>query len=524
MRKVGYNFLIEHFELLVPPLTMHVYQGEDPEDVTRTTGQYKIKILAKSKTVGSSIPDQIAAAIKYEGIRLVYLYPIFEKIDTEELAEYINDRPNAKLRRAIWYLYEWLMEVRLDVPDSNSRYMELLDEKYYFTAKEGHKDQRTRVINNCIGNKKFCPVVRKTKALEKWAKVDMMQLKQNSLEKLSDHLNTEILGRSVTYLYTKETKSSTEIEKEDTTASKTQKFFRVLKSSGTIELSKQRLLFIQNQIVNGPLKDTNYRNQEIYVGETRHTKNGPEENIHYIGPTFEEVPSLMRGLLEMHEKLMLEGDLPPLIHAAILSFGLVYIHPFSDGNGRVHRYLIHDVLKARSPNHDDLIIPVSAAILNHSKEYDAVLEKISKPIMAMMDFDLVEEDNSIIINNPMSYLYRYPDFTDHVIFLYEMMGAALKVDLLQEIIFILKFDKIKKQINDRYDLENKELDLLVKRLLQNEGAVSNRVRRQYSKYFDDDAFNFVEKTAIEITSFFDGFLTKKTDTEEESQISANSGL
>ena len=37
-------------------------------------------------------------------------------------------------------------------------------------------------------------------------------------------------------------------------------------------------------------------------------------------------------------------ELDAVIAAAILAFGFVYIHPFEDGNGRIHRYLIHHVL------------------------------------------------------------------------------------------------------------------------------------------------------------------------------------
>lgn len=517
MKKVGYNFLIEAFSLLVPPLTMHLYQGDGADDEVREHGQYKVKILAKKRATAPGVFENISTAIKYEGIRLVYLYPLFHKIDKEELSEYINKRPNAEIRRAIWYLFEWLTGQQLGVPDSKARYMNLLDDRYYFTLPSGVKDQRTRVINNCIGNKEFCPIIRKTRALQKWSKVDMIQIKQESLQKLSKHLNTEILGRSVTYLYTKETKSSTEIEKEDGALNKTQKFFRVLKTSGIIGLSKQRLLFVQNQIVrDAAKKDSDYRSQEIYVGETRHTKHGPEENIHYIGPSFNEVPALMKGLLRMHEQLMLDGSLPPMIHAAILSFGLVYIHPFSDGNGRIHRYLIHDVLKARTPSSDDLIIPVSAAILNNTKAYDTVLEIISKPIMAMLDFD-VKEENSIVINNSLSYLYRYPDFTEHVIFLYKMMKEALNVDLLQEIIFILKFDKIKKEINSRYDIVNKELDLLVTLLLQNNGKPSKKVKKRYSDILGENGLCFVSETSETTIKFFDSLMLEVDQGAENEQ-------
>ena len=34
----------------------------------------------------------------------------------------------------------------------------------------------------------------------------------------------------------------------------------------------------------------------------------------------------------------------PVIHSAAVAFGFVFIHPFMDGNGPLHRYLIHEEL------------------------------------------------------------------------------------------------------------------------------------------------------------------------------------
>lgn len=49
-------------------------------------------------------------------------------------------------------------------------------------------------------------------------------------------------------------------------------------------------------------------------------------------------------------------------------------HPFLDGNGRIHRFLIHDLLTRDSLTEQGLIIPVSAHMLNNMKDYDAALE------------------------------------------------------------------------------------------------------------------------------------------------------
>src|SRR3546814_19688641 len=52
-----------------------------------------------------------------------------------------------------------------------------------------------------------------------------------------------------------------------------------------------------------------------------------------------------------------------VIAAAVLAFGFVYIHPFQDGNGRIHRYLIHHTLAERGLNPPCVVFPVSAAVL-----------------------------------------------------------------------------------------------------------------------------------------------------------------
>ena len=53
----------------------------------------------------------------------------------------------------------------------------------------------------------------------------------------------------------------------------------------------------------------------------------------------------------------------PVVAAAVSSFAFVFIHPFEDGNGRIHRFLIHHVLSRRGYSPPGVIFPVSAAIL-----------------------------------------------------------------------------------------------------------------------------------------------------------------
>ena len=61
--------------------------------------------------------------------------------------------------------------------------------------------------------------------------------------------------------------------------------------------------------------------------------------------------------------------LDPVLAAAVLAFGFVYAHPFEDGNGRIHRYLIHHILAERGFNPPGVVFPVSAAILDRIDDY-----------------------------------------------------------------------------------------------------------------------------------------------------------
>ena len=78
--------------------------------------------------------------------------------------------------------------------------------------------------------------------------------------------------------------------------------------------------------------------------------------------------------------------LDAVIAAAILAFGFVYIHPFEDGNGRIHRYLIHHVLAERGFNPPGVVFPVSAAILERIDHYRRVLEDYSQRLLPLIEW------------------------------------------------------------------------------------------------------------------------------------------
>lgn len=109
------------------------------------------------------------------------------------------------------------------------------------------------------------------------------------------------------------------------------------------------------------------------VGE--HDRNSGTPIPDHVSARHEDLPELIDGLTAFDRGAAQELD--PGLAAAALAFGFVYIHPFEDGNGRFHRYLIHHVLAERGFNPSGLVFPVSAVILDQIDNYRKVLESYS---------------------------------------------------------------------------------------------------------------------------------------------------
>jgi hypothetical protein len=254
---------------------------------------------------------------------------IFEKASQDELTEYIKSKPTGKYARRIWFFYEFLTGKQLPVDDLTSgNYVDALETKDYYTVQNREKSSRHRIVNNLLGPKSFCPVVRRT---EKLAKLDSSDLRKRC-EDIVTAYPPELLRRALSYLYNKETKSSFEIEHIKPNASRTEKFIISLELA-----EKERLIELQNRIVDPRFKDSDFRVSQNYVGQTVAYQ---KEIIHLICPKPDDLQSLMEGLIDSHKR-MKAGNVSPVIHAAAISYGFVFLHPFEDGNGRIHRFLIY---------------------------------------------------------------------------------------------------------------------------------------------------------------------------------------
>ena len=199
----------------------------------------------------------------------------------------------------------------------------------------------------------------------------------------------------------------------------------------------------------------------------------------------------MRGLEAIAKQIK---KIPTLVATAAVSFGFVYVHPFGDGNGRIHRFLIHDLLVRGGVVPQGLILPVSAYMLTQPADYDQALETFSRPLMRAVQYDLDEMRQSLTILNPSEIepLYRYPDLTVQTEFLVRAVMHSWEDDLAAELSFLRRYDEYKKMARDVVDLPDRQLDLLVRLLRQNKGALSAAKRRAHFSALTDDEVGQLE--------------------------------
>ena len=204
---------------------------------------------------------------------------------------------------------------------------------------------------------------------------------------------------------------------------------------------------LQNAIVDPRYRESDYRSVQNYVGES---VSFGQERVHHVCPRPEQVSSLMAGLIAADGRLR-EAAIHPVIHAAAIGYGFVFTHPFEDGNGRIHRFLIHNVLAIRGFTPQEIIVPVSAAMLRDPQAYDASLEAFSRPLLEIVDYSL-DAEGQMTVRSDRSEWYRFPDLTRQAEALFRFVEQTIERDLPEELAFLKGYDRTKRLMQDVVDL------------------------------------------------------------------------
>ena len=490
---IGYAKLVDQFELPArQPMNAAVIDSAVKGRQTTTQVDLDLMQFESRYRPKPTLISNLQFALRYEGVNLEVLALLFAKTGRMEIETNLAEQPESSFARRIGYLYEWLTgeEIKAVVAPRAS-YVDVVDEKLQFGMAAGPKDGKFRVTNNLPGNRRFCPLVRKTEFLQTMVRKN---LKQHTVNKLAKY-DPILLRRAAAFLYLKETHSSFEVEREKPSPDRAQRFADLLREAESgIPLSEDRFVQLQNAVVDPRFHELSYRTKQNWVGQDL----GYRKKVDFVPVRPESVRDIMTGLVELSETIRANpGSLDPVVAAAVLAFGFVFIHPFMDGNGRLHRFLIHVVLSLSGFTPKGIVLPVSAVILANLEEYVHTLERFSKSLRALTTYN-PDVPGTPATGNDALY-FRYFDVTDQTSFLYQALERTVEKDLEEEISFLLGFDSAYAALKNDLDWPAHALDLFIQLVHQNGDSLSKSKQHSHFSWMTDEE---VRRSAAKVVEAF----------------------
>ncbi|MGB8539166.1 MAG: Fic family protein [Acidobacteriaceae bacterium] len=451
-------------------------------DRHRTRNEDGWRILTPTYAPAPDLEGHLIFALKNEGLDLAILKRLFSIVRPREIEAIVRASPTGGYARRIWFLYEWLLNRRLDLPDATRGNYEPAVDPHQQWAVAGENSPRHRVRNNLPGTPAFCPLVFRTAATEEFAAMDLAQLAQKAVAAVPK----DLLVRTAAFLLLKDSRSTFAIEGERPPQDRIRRWGQAIAEAGRRPIDLEELLRLQAIVIgDARFVKLGLREEGGFVGEHDRETRTPIPD--HISARPEDLPSLIDGMVAFDRGAARALD--PVIAATALAFGFVYAHPFVDGNGRIHRYLIHHVLAQRGFNPSGIVFPISAAILERLDAYRAVLEDYSRRLLPAIDWRPTADGNVEVLNDTADF-YRFFDATPHVEFLYACVRKTIEEDLPRETKFLARYDQFRSSIETIVDMPDRTVDLLFRFLHQNGGRLSNRAREQ----------GFVQLTETEVTA------------------------
>src|SRR5438552_3316035 len=399
---------------------------------------------------GDTFQDHLAFALRHEPIDFLVLKRLFDTVDPTVIAAFVGQTPRGVIQRRAWFFYEFLTGRVLDLPDAALfNAVDALDPNLYFTGKP-RLSKRHRVRDNLLGTTAFCPVIRQTERLKGFLRQDPRAKATEIVGRTSAHL----VARAASFLLLADSRASFEIEGERPPRSRLERWGHAVAQAGRHSLTLDEIIRLHQVLI----EDTRFvqhglRPEGVFVGERDPDGNPLPE---FIGARADDLNSLLTGLLDANAR-MGSDELDPVLQAAATAFGFVYIHPFQDGNGRMHRCLIHHVLAERRFTPPGIVFPVSSVILDRIDDYRTTLQAHSGPLMPFIEWRPTPGRNVEVLNDTADP-YRYFDCTEAAEFLYPCVTRTIEHDLPREIDYLRRHDQATHSIIDTVEMPDPDAE------------------------------------------------------------------
>ncbi len=453
------------------------------EDITTET-------FVEGMCPSANLRGHLTFHLKHEVLHLEMLSRVFSRVDSAELVAWINDEPGGQYARRAGFLFEWLTGRELEVHATISgAYVDVVDDRKLVAASADRSvtNRRWRVRDNLPGLPAFCPIIRKTGDFDQAVTVDIQRL----LNDLALEFGEDVLLRSAVWMMLRESRSSFAIEGEADQSDRIQRFADVLArrtGQGTLPLDGSSLAQLQSEILgrSTTLQKFGIRQSPVFVGEVVRY----QEVVHYVAPPSDDIYAMLQGLAVFWERTQGQSA---VMRSAVLAFGFIYIHPLADGNGRVHRFLINDVLRRDGVVKDPMILPVSSLIISDSAErraYDRILDTVSRPLMGALaghyEFASMQttypdgiHSNFVFRGNEIARpIWRYLDLTRHVAYLADVLARTIREDMREESRYMRSHAQARAAIKDIVEMPDMQIDRIIRSVEANQGQLSNVLSKE----------------------------------------------
>ena len=443
---------------------------------------------------GETFADHLTFALRHEPLDLLFLVKLLRAAPLNLITDYVRSAPSGQANRRVWFLYEHLLGRVIDIPDAEKIVaIDLLDPKNYITGKP-QLSKRHRVRDNLLGVPGFCPVIRRTSRLDAFLAAGLGDHARQTIGRTRGHL----VARAASFLLLADSRASFAMEGERPPRSRLERWGRAVMQAGRHPLTLAELLRLHAILI----EDTRFihaglRPDGVFLGERDYTGDPLPE---FIGARPEDLPDLMQKLIEANDRMRLDG-LEPVLQAAATAFGFVYIHPFQDGNGRVHRCIVHHVLAERDFTPTGMVFPVSAVMLERIDAYRKTLQRHTSPLMPFIDWRPTADGN-VMVHNETADFYRYFDCTESAEFLYDCVQRTVNYDLPREIEYLQRHDEAMGKIMDTVEMPDNLAENLIFMILQNNGKLAKRHRQKEFEALTDTEVSALEKI---VQDAFEGF-------------------
>lgn len=458
----------------------------------RTEGRWTV--FDKRYQPKDTVDGHLNFAFRHEVIDLLVMKRVFEALPEKEVIRFITSTPTGSTSRRVWFFYEFLTNYKLPIPDAEPvTAVDALDPDKYFTV-PGELSKRHRVRNNLLGPRMFCPIIQRTERLAQFIEMRLDQKAKKIIGKIGAH----VISRAASFLLLADSKASFEIEGERPPKNKLERWGRAVLEAGKRPLNQTEIYRLHQLLIGDDrFTEIGYRSDAVFLGERDHNHEPLPE---FIGARHEDLSELMLGLNACNNRLR-SSKLDPVLQAAIIAFGFVYIHPLADGNGRLHRCLIHHVLAERKFTPTAMVLPVSTVMQDQIEDYRETLQAHSKPLMDYINWR-ARPDRNVEVLNDTTDLYQFFDCTSNAEFLYWCVQKTVENDLPQEIAYLKSHDEAMNNITEIIEMPDRLAQDLIMFIRQNKGKLpAKRRKKEFAKLSETEVAQIenIVNSAFEIS-------------------------